>query len=144
MGTLVPWASSTILITWDKKVSFPILVASIFSRPSWLMVAPKASSPGLLLTGMDSPVAMDSSTELSPSTITPSVGIFSPGLTIIRAPTSTSWMGTSFSTPSTMIVADFASILRRLLIAWEALPLALASKYLPVMWKDIIMAPIPA
>jgi hypothetical protein len=87
---------------------------------------------------------MDSSTALSPLMTRPSVGIFSPGLTIIRAPTSTSWMGISVSTPSTRIVADFASILRRLLMAWEALPLALASKYLPVRWKDMIMAPTPA
>ncbi len=56
------------------------------------------SSPGPFPTGMDSPVSMDSSTAERPSVTTPSTGIFSPGRTITRSPTSTSSTGTSIST----------------------------------------------
>ncbi len=81
--------SSTILTTCARKVSCPTLVASTFRTPCWLTVAPMTSSPFCFVTGTDSPVAMLSSTALSPSTTRPSVGIFSPGRTIIRSPVRT-------------------------------------------------------
>jgi hypothetical protein len=61
MGTFVFWACSTRLIIWDRNVSFPTLVTSTCSEPLPLMVAPRTLSPVFFRTGIDSPVAIDSS-----------------------------------------------------------------------------------
>ena len=45
------------------------------------MVAPMTRSPGCFSTGIGSPVTIDSSTALEPSSTTPSTGTFSPGRT---------------------------------------------------------------
>ena len=58
-----------------------------------------------LETGIDSPVTIDSSTELSPSTTSASTGIFAPGRIRSRSPTCTSAVGTSSSLPSRMTTA---------------------------------------
>ena len=55
--------------------------------PLVLMVAPITLSPGRLVTGNGSPVSMDSSRALSPSSTTPSTGTFSPGRTRNASPT---------------------------------------------------------
>jgi len=127
MGTFEPCASSTSRITWERNVSLPTRVARIVRRPSWFTVAPMTSCPGLFSTGMDSPVAMDSSTALSPSITTPSVGIFSPGRTTIMSPTWTASIGTSTSAPSRRTRAVFAPSSTSLRIAREARPLAVSS-----------------
>ncbi len=114
MGTLVPWASSTSLMTWARKLSLPTLVALTLMRPFWLIVAPITSSPGPFRTGIDSPVAIDSST------------------------------GISFSSPFSMILAVLAPSSRSFRMACEALPLAVSSMYRPVKWNDMIMAATPA
>ncbi len=124
MGTFDPWHSSTSFITCERKVSLPTRLASTFNSPSWLTVAPMTSSPGRLLTGMLSPVAIDSSTALSPFNTIPSVGIFSPGRTIITSPTVTLSMGTSISWPSTNTRAVLAPSSSSLRMAWDARPLA--------------------
>ena len=49
--------------------------------PVLFRVAPMTSAPGLFSTGSDSPVIIDSSTALLPSSTFPSTGIFSPGRT---------------------------------------------------------------
>ncbi|MNE29467.1 hypothetical protein D3C80_1229490 [compost metagenome] len=128
IGTLVLCACSTRSITWARKVSWPTLVARTCSRPSLFRVAPITASPGPFSFGSDSPVARDSSTWLRPSTTSPSLGIFSPGRTSIRSPTTTASIGTCSSTPSrssTALLAPNSSILR---MAWEARPLARASR----------------
>ncbi len=51
-------------------------------------------------TGMDSPVTMDSSRWLRPSSTSPSTGTFSPGRTRKRSPTWTASSSTSSSLPS--------------------------------------------
>jgi hypothetical protein len=51
-------------------------------------------------TGMDSPVTVDSSIAVRPSTITPSTGTESPGLTRKRSPACTCSTETSSSVPS--------------------------------------------
>ena len=106
------------------------------------MVAPITSWPFSLFTGMDSPVAIDSSTRLLPSTTTPSVGIFSPGRTNIISPICKSFIGTSISLPSTIILALFAPISKSFLIAWDAFPFARTSKYFPSKWKVIMVVAI--
>ena len=52
------------------------------------MVAPTSWSPGALCTGRLSPVTVDSSTSLSPSTTSASTGTFAPGRISSRSPTS--------------------------------------------------------
>lgn len=51
-----------------------------------LTVPASAAAPGALGTGRLSPVSMDSSTVLLPSTTVPSTGTLSPGLTSTRSP----------------------------------------------------------
>ncbi|MNI26936.1 hypothetical protein D3C73_806570 [compost metagenome] len=70
-------------------VSRPTFFASMTSAPDWFMVPPIAVAPMSLVTGIDSPVTIDSSTALRPSTTSPSTGTFSPGRTRSRSPTCT-------------------------------------------------------
>jgi hypothetical protein len=65
-----------------------------------LIVAATSFSLGALETGIDSPVTIDSSTELSPSSTSPSTGTFVPGRMRSRSPTCTSAVGSSSSRPS--------------------------------------------
>jgi hypothetical protein len=71
-------------------VSAPTLLARTRSNPVRLMVAPITVSPVRLVTGIDSPVTIDSSTaELAVSTVA-STGIFPPGRIMTSSPTTTS------------------------------------------------------
>ena len=67
------------------------------------MVPPITFSPMPLVTGIDSPVTMDSSMALRPSRISPSRGTRSPGRTRSFSPTATCSRLTSSSVPSTLI-----------------------------------------
>jgi len=49
--------------------------------PDWLIVPPMIFAPVSFVTGIDSPVTIDSSNAERPSTMTPSTGTFSPGRT---------------------------------------------------------------
>ncbi len=69
------------------------------------MLAPTTVLPTPFLTGMDSPVSIDSSTCDAPSTISPSTGILSPGLITTSSPAATSAVGTLVSTPLRTTVA---------------------------------------
>ena len=89
------------------------------------------SSPGCFSTGSDSPVIIDSSTALAPSTTTPSTGNLSPGRTSTMSPASTSSTGMSVSTPSRNTRAVFGCRPTSFLIASEVLPLALLSSARP-------------
>ena len=64
------------------------------------MVAPITVSPTDLVTGMDSPVTIDSSIEEEPLVTSPSTGSFSPGRISTMSPTRTSSTPTSSSAPS--------------------------------------------
>ena len=75
-----------------------------------LIVPPISLAPGSFSTGIDSPVTIDSSTALLPSSTTPSTGTLSPGRTRRRSPTCTCSSGTSSSSPSSR---DAARRLRR-------------------------------
>ena len=65
------------------------------SAPFLLICPANTLPPGLAVIGMDSPVNTDESNWEFPVSITPSRGIFSPGLTIIIWPTSTDSGATS-------------------------------------------------
>ena len=56
------------------------------SDPVPFTVAPITGSPARFSTGIGSPVTIDSSTALVPSSTTPSTGTFSPGRTRSRSP----------------------------------------------------------
>ena len=64
---------------WASMVSAPTLAARTRSEPVVLMVAPMTVSPACLVTGMGSPVTIDSSTADCPDRTVASTGIFSPG-----------------------------------------------------------------
>ena len=68
--------------------------------PDWLSVPAITFAPASLVTGMDSPVTSDSSSEERPSRMTPSTGTFSPGRTRKRSPTWSASISTSCSAPS--------------------------------------------
>ena len=64
------------------------------------MVAPATVSPARLVTGIGSPVTIDSSTAEDPDSTTASTGIFSPGRITTSSPTITSSTGISASAPA--------------------------------------------
>ena len=119
-------------------VSFPIFVAFILKLPCLLIVAPITTSPILFVTGMLSPVIMLSSTELSPLTINPSTGIFSPGFINKTSPTLTSSIDIFTSLLFLITIAVFGCNPINFFIASDVLPLAIASSHLPRIIKVII------
>ena len=130
-GALVVWASRTIRTIRASAVWLPTRVASMTKAASPLTVAPITGSPGDLATGTDSPVTIDSSIEVVPSRITPSVGSFSPGRTRRRSPTRISPAGISTSAPSLRTRALFAAREASARIASPAFPFARSSRYRP-------------
>ncbi len=87
IGAFERWAWATIATICANTVLDPTRSERTTRVPDVFIVAPMTLSPTCLLTGIDSPVIMDSSTELWPSTTTPSTGVFSPGRTRSRSPT---------------------------------------------------------
>src|SRR6266478_6609055 len=67
--------------------------------PDWLSVPAITLPPASLVTGMDSPVTSDSSSEDRPSTMTPSTGTLSPGRTRNLSSTCRLSSVTSWSVP---------------------------------------------
>ena len=131
IGALLPWACCTSRMIRDSTVSPPTRSTRRRSAPFRLRVAPMSGSPGLLETGTGSPVSMDSSTWLSPSSTTPSAGTVAPGRTSTSSPGRSAASGTSSSRPSriSQAVAGRSPIRRRMaLVVW---PLARASSRLP-------------
>ena len=70
IGARLRWASATICTMRASIVSLPTFSARITSAPVPLIVPPITGAPASFATGIDSPVTIDSSTELRPS-ITP-------------------------------------------------------------------------
>ena len=100
MGARLRCASPTIRTICANKVPAPTRSARINIEPVLFTVAPISAAPGCFSTGIDSPVTIDSSTALLPSSTTPSMGTFSPGRTRRRSPTTKASSGTSVSVPS--------------------------------------------
>ena len=119
----------------DRVVSSPTLVALNLIKPVLFILAPITLSPIFFSTGILSPVIMDSSIEVLPSTISPSTGRLCPGLTIIISPTLTSSTGTSSISPFFSTKAILGAKFMSFSIASEVLPLALPSKNLPKVIK---------
>ena len=87
IGARLRCASATMATMRASMVSEPTLSARMTSAPVPLTVPPISRSPGCFATGMDSPVTIDSSTALRPSSTAPSTGTPSPGRTRSRSPT---------------------------------------------------------
>ena len=81
----------------DSTVCVPTAVKRTSTRPSPLMLPPWTRAPRSLVTGMDSPVSMDSSAWVCPSLTRPSAAKRSPALTTTTSPTKSSDTGTSTS-----------------------------------------------
>ncbi len=111
-----------------STVSFPIFSARTRRTPFTFRVPPTTPSPSCLSAGMGSPVIIDSSTELSPPTTTPSTGTFSPGRTRRTSPGTTSSIPTSTSRPSRTTVAVRGRRPMSFLMASDVLPFARASR----------------
>ena len=81
MGARLRCASATMCTIRDSMVSAPTFSAVITRAPVPLMVPPMTFAASVFSTGMDSPVTIDSSTELDPFVTDPSTGTASPGRT---------------------------------------------------------------
>ena len=99
IGARLRCASATSRVIRDSRVSSPTCSAIMTKPPAPLIVPPVTVDPGTFATGIGSPLIIDSSTELLPSTTSPSTGTCSPGRTRMRAPTCTQHRCTSRSSP---------------------------------------------
>ena len=100
IGARERWAWATIWTIRASRVSLPTCSARSTKLPLPFRVPPMTLAPGAFSTGRASPVTMDSSTALAPSTTSPSSGTFSPGRTRRRSPTWISSSGSDSSAPS--------------------------------------------
>ena len=96
---------STRLSIFETVDSPNSLVVLIFKTPDILMHPLIISSPHFASLGTLSPVSALVFNVDDPSTITPSIGTFSPGCTTITEPIATSSGSTWVSFPSTSILA---------------------------------------
>jgi len=115
-------------------------VASQRIKPDWFRVPAETVFPTDLSTGILSPVSVDSSTALSPSKITPSTGIFSPGRTTKISPIATCSTGTTISLLSRISVAVFGANCISPFRALVVLPLERASSIFPTVIRARIIA----
>lgn len=132
IGGLAACASSTRRMMRESMVSAPMAVVRTSSTPSAAMAPAVTWSPARLGTGRLSPVSIDWSTWLAPSTTVPSTGMRSPARTETASPTRTRAMGTSRSVPSaprTRAVSGRNACNARM--AWAVCRLARASSHLP-------------
>src|SRR5499425_1984380 len=98
LGVFFRVAPSTRPIIRSRKVSpgFEVILTLISSESTRVPpVTAERSPPDSRITGADSPVMADSSTDATPSTTSPSPGINSPALTITRSPARSFEPGTS-------------------------------------------------
>ena len=86
IGARLRCASLTSATMRASSVSRPTRSARITKPPVPLSVAPVTGAPGPFATGIGSPLIIDSSTLVWPSSTTPSVGTRSPGRTRRRSP----------------------------------------------------------
>ncbi len=86
IGSLAPWAASTMRTICASTVSEPTFSARKRKAPVVLIVPPTTLAPSTFSTGIGSPVSMDSSTKEAPDSTEPSTGTRSPGRTTITSP----------------------------------------------------------
>ncbi len=125
LGVFWRLAPSTRVIMRSRKVWPRSAVMRITIRSERTFVPPvtaERSPPDSRITGADSPVMADSSTEATPSTISPSEGIRSPASQTTRSPLASPEAATRSSRPSgSSRRASVSDRMRRRVSAW-ALP----------------------
>ena len=132
---------ATICTICASTVAEPTCSERMTRAPLVFIVAPMSVSPTRLVTGSGSPVSIDSSSALLPSTTTPSTGTFSPGRTRSRSPTWTCESGTSDSVPSGAIRrAVFGARPSSDLIAAEVCERAFSSRIWPSSVNEMMTA----
>ncbi len=141
IGALERCAWATIWTICASMVELPTFCACITRLPWLLRVAPIRLSPARFMIGTGSPVNIDSSTALSPSTTKPSTGTFSPGRTRSLSPLCTWVRGMSSSLPSALIRrAVLGARPSSDLIAAEVCERALSSSIWPSRVSEMITA----
>ena len=141
IGARLLCACATICTIWASIVSRPTLSARMTKLPVWFMVPPMTFAPASLVSGMDSPVTMDSSSALRPSSSVPSTGTLCPGLTRRRSPTTIASTATSSSLPSGVTrVARFGARFSRALMAPLVCSRAVSSSTWPTSTSTVMTA----
>src|SRR5438477_7263976 len=131
-GVFCRSAPSTRAIMRSRKVSPGLAVILTLIRSDKTRVPPvtaERSPPASRMTGADSPVIADSSTEATPSIISPSEGINSPADTETRSPAASLELGTlsSWPLPSRRLAMVSERALRRVSACALPRPSAMAS-----------------
>ncbi len=124
LGVFCRAAPSTRAIIRSMKVlpGSVVILTTIRSESTFVPpVTALRSPPDSRITGADSPVMADSSTDATPSTTSPSPGTMSPASQTTRSPTRSSVPGTSFSSPPSRRRATVSVFALRRVSAW-ALP----------------------
>lgn len=124
LGVFCREAPSTRLIMRSMKVSPGLVVILMTTRSDSTFVPPVTalrSPPDSRMTGADSPVIADSSTEATPSTTSPSPGMVSPASQTTRSPMRRSVPATLSSSPPMTRRATVPVLAWRRVSAW-ALP----------------------
>ena len=142
-GALLPCASWTIAIIFDRRVSVPTLSARNLKLPFWFIVPAKTFESFRFATGTGSPLSMLSSTYELPSVTVPSTATLSPGFTAMMSPGLTAPTGISiysigqlFPLDITVTVLGCSPI--SFFIASDVFPLAFSSISLPKRMRAII------
>ncbi len=122
----------------SKKVCPGSAVTMTTMRSDSTLVPPVTadrSPPDSRMTGADSPVIADSSTDAMPSVISPSEGIRSPASQTTRSPLASAAAATNFSVPSgSSLRASVSERILRSVLAWALpRPSAIASAKLAKM-----------
>ncbi len=140
IGARLLCAVATICTICASSVSRPTLSARITKLPLRLMVPPITRASFSLVTGRDSPVTMDSSSEEWPSSTMPSTGTLSPGRTRNLSPAATASSGTSTSLPSSLTRrAVLGARSSKARIAPEVAARARSSSTWPISTSTVIM-----
>ena len=143
-GALLACAASTAATMWANTLWADTTPTRTNTVPLPLIEPPNTRSPKVLSWGMDSPVIIDSSACVSPSSMKPSTGKRSPGKTRITSSGKSSSGETSISSKrSTWLGMRCATVGRSAVSARMASPvwrLALPSQYLPSNTMLITMA----
>ena len=125
---------------WARRVSSPTFTALISNTVFPLIVPPVIISSFDLSTGIGSPVIILSSMTALPSFITPSTGIFSPGLTRRISPALTCSRGISTSFPLVTSLATGGTRFNKALMAELVFPCAFNSRTWPIRTRVIMTA----
>ena len=123
------------------SVSDPTRSARIVNVPAWFTVPPLTLSPAPRSTGIGSPVSIDSSMLVRPSSTVPSAGTCSPGRMRSRSPVAMRSSATSRSSPSGSIRrATAGARVRRRRIASPVCARARSSSTCPRMTRVTMTA----